>query len=170
MANMTLEEIKKSMIPPTDYLSTIGISPQDLKGNYEYAVDQAKMQTATADLMQREATQRAMDLQKYELEKALKQQMQDALVYGNGTIQTSGGSGALGAAGGNGYFGGGGAGGTSLSQADLSRYINDAYSAIAGGGKARSGKEQCPVLVRLLRELFINPAFSLRYRNLAVLS
>lgn len=163
---LTLEKLKKqmeeAMVTPDEYFK---LDPADLLGNYNYAVDQAQMaaRTATEIEMQKYAAQRQMDIAKYEAEQALKKQIEDAFIYGQGAVRASGG---------NGYAGTGGAGGgTSLSKSDLEDAIRYAYQNLNGRDTRHtlSGKEQCPVLIRCLRELFINPAYSLRYSNLALL-
>jgi len=105
-----------------------------------------------------------MDTQKYALEQALKQQIENSLVYGSGAVSTSGGSGFAGT-------GGAGGGGQVFTKSDLEDAIRSAYQNLPGNypGNPPSGKEQCPVLYRLLSELRFNSPFSLRYQRLSVL-
>lgn len=157
-----LKEMMGESITPEEYLK---IAAEDIAGDYAYTVEQAKIaaRTGTELAMQKYATQQAMDRARYEAEQALKQQLNDAFVYGTGAIQQTYGSG---------YAGTGGAGGgTSLSKSDLEDAIRYAYQNLNGRDTRHtlSGKEQCPVLIRCLRELFINPTYSLRYSNLSLL-
>lgn len=158
-----LKEIMGQSITPEEYLK---ITAEDIAGDYAYTVEQAKIaaRTGTELAMQKYAAQQAMDRARYEAEQALKQQLNDAFVYGTGAIQQTYGGG---------YAGTGGAGGNGnpFSKSDLADAVRYAYQGLQGRDTRRtlSGKEQCPVLIRCLRELFINPAYSLRYSNLSLL-
>lgn len=138
-----MEEFKEIITPtisPSEYAEKyLKVSYEDLLGDYNVNRENAYA-TARATMMAADHEKREAERHADLAYKKLKADLERQLIYGNGS-------------------------GLSQQQthaADAARYAWSHYNEPA----KETWKDPCVVLTRLLRELYINPAFSLRCGNL----